>query len=147
MKHEHINAIKNGLMSLIVEVDGKTIHTSKGFGVWPLWHLFKSGLSDGPFSIYDKVIGMGAARIMEQMGNILFLYAATITEAALERLCAKGVNVQYDHVVPAILNKNRDGLCPVEKISLDSSTFEDLMNRLDEFYERVRTSYEERVSP
>lgn len=63
--------------------------------------------------IADKVVGKAAALMIKKL-KITSVYAITISTPAKEYLMKSNIDVIYEEEVPHILNKNRDGLCPME---------------------------------
>jgi hypothetical protein len=67
--------------------------------------------------VSDKVVGKAAA-LLFCYGGVRSIWAETMSEAAAEFLGAAGVAYQYDILVPAILNREGTGLCPMEQKAL-----------------------------
>lgn len=72
-------------------------------------------------TIADKVVGKGAAALMI-LGEIKEVHADIISVPALELFKASPVTVTYDAVVPHIINRRGDGICPVEQLCATCST-------------------------
>lgn len=68
----------------------------------------------------DKVIGRGAALLIIK-GNVAELYARLISEPALEILSNHSIKVTYDKKVPHIINRSGNDICPVEKLTANTS--------------------------
>jgi len=62
----------------------------------------------------DKVIGKAAALLFAH-GGVRSLWAARMSEAARDFLRAAGIEFGYGELVPAILNRDGTGLCPMEQ--------------------------------
>ncbi len=88
------------------------IHTSTARGVRPLLELLDNG-SWAQFCAADKVVGKATAFLYVLL-QIRAVYTPVISEAALDVLTRHGVDVQYQISVPAILNRRKDGFCPME---------------------------------
>ena len=67
--------------------------------------------------VSDKVIGKAAALLFCH-GGVRSIWAETMSEAAAEFLDTAGVAYAYDTLVPAILNREGTGLCPMEQKAL-----------------------------
>ena len=65
----------------------------------------------------DKVIGKAAAFLLIK-GNVKAVYAEIISNHALDTLQQTDILVQYQKVVPYIINRNKDGMCPMEETVL-----------------------------
>lgn len=89
--------------------------SAAGHGVSPLFALMeKEGEQAAAGTIVDKVIGRAAAAIIIQ-AKAASAYGELMSEDAVSFLTLYGVEVGYTRLVPKILNRNRDGLCPLEK--------------------------------
>ncbi|HOI46748.1 MAG TPA: DUF1893 domain-containing protein [Bacilli bacterium] len=142
MKSNLIELIQANKHSIVIEQKGNVIYQSNGFGLWPLYHYYKKNNPYYPIDIYDKVTGTGAARLILAMENVHFVYSNVITKEAYELLSRRNIELKYEKMVDHILNKQKDDLCPVEKISKNYVEFTDFMNELDLFYVRVKEVYE-----
>ena len=66
----------------------------------------------------DKVVGRATAYLYVLL-NIQALYAAVISEPAMAVLHAHGISVTYGTLVPNIINRKGDGICPFEEAVMD----------------------------
>ena len=64
-------------------------------------------------SAADKVVGKATAYLYVLL-RVREIYAQVISEPAAEVLQAKGIHVQYGKMVPNIINRKGDGICPFE---------------------------------
>lgn len=87
------------------------IHTSRHRGVKPLMDLLDQDLTG--FSAADKVVGKATALLYCLLG-IRELYAAVISQAALEILRQHGIPVSWGQQVDYIVNREGTGRCPME---------------------------------
>ncbi len=111
------NKLKVGLFTCVL-CKGKSIYTSNDRGIKPLvkWHL--GGEDFSSYSAADKVVGKGAAFVYLLM-KIKNIYADVISEAALRLFNENGINVEYNMLVPNIINRKGDGICPFEEAVLN----------------------------
>lgn len=65
--------------------------------------------------VADKVVGKGAAALMIE-GGVSGIYAEIISYPALRMLQKAGVNVSFGLSVPNIMNREGNGMCPVEQL-------------------------------
>ena len=91
---------------------GRTV-TSHRRGVAPLLELLDSGESYIGFSAADKVVGKATAMLYRLLG-VKALWAAVISESALQALAHSGIEVHWEQKVPHIVNRAGDGPCPME---------------------------------
>ncbi len=103
--------------------DGKSTHTSKERGVKPLVQFIeKDELPCGLFAA-DKVVGKATAYLYIKL-KIHSLYAKVISEPAVKVLTEHGIDLEYDTLVPNIINRKGDGICPFEEALLSEDDAE-----------------------
>ena len=111
------------------------VHTSTLRGVKPLVQFLESGTIPSGFSAADKVIGRATAYLYVLLG-VREVYAQIISEPAAEVLRAKGIHVQYGTLVPNIINRKGDGICPFEaavmEITDPSLAYEAILSKMKE---------------
>ena len=99
--------------------DGQCL-TDTRRGIRPRLEFLDSGTDLHGFSAADKVVGKAAAFLYCLMG-IGQVYAPVISRPAAEVLQSYGIRVEYDLLVPAVFNRDRSGLCPMESAVRDLS--------------------------
>ena len=92
---------------------GDRLVTSHRRGVAPLLELLESGEDFTGFSAADKVVGKATAMLYRLLG-VKALWAAVISESALQALAHSGIEVHWEQKVPHIVNRAGDGPCPME---------------------------------
>ena len=98
----------------LVIIDSDIILTSSERGVKALLDILESkSISKGAFAA-DKVVGKAAAMIYTLLG-IKALYANVISAGAKEIIESNGIILECDNVVPYIVNRAGDGMCPMEE--------------------------------
>ncbi len=70
------------------------------------------------FSAADKVIGKATAFLYILL-EVKHIYARVISQSALTLLKQANITVEYDNLVPNIINRKGDGICPFEKAVLN----------------------------
>lgn len=88
--------------------------------------------------VADKVVGKGAAALMI-LGKIHAVHADVISEPALSLFSQSSVKVSYDKLVPNIINRKGDGVCPVETICMPCTTAEECMPLITDFLNKQQT--------
>lgn len=118
--------------------NGEMMRSFHQRGVSDLWRLLheEPALLRGGF-IADKVVGKGAAALMA-VGGIRGVYALTLSRPALELLEGARIPVEYERLVPNIINRAGDGICPVESLCADAQTPEECLPRIGEFVRRMQ---------
>jgi Domain of unknown function (DUF1893). len=126
-----INLLHEGNHSLVV-ANGDVV-TFDGRGVSDLYNLFREDPSflDGA-DVADKVVGKGAAALMIS-GKIHAVHADVISEPALELFAQSAVKVSYGIVVPNIINRKGDGICPLETLCIPCTTAEECLPLITKF--------------
>ena len=101
-----------------VITDGENHHTSMLRGVKPLVQYLQNGtIPEGLFAA-DKVIGKATAFLYVLL-RVKQVYAKIISESAVAVLQGQGIVVQYETLVPYIINRRGDGMCPFEQTVLE----------------------------
>ena len=122
--------------SLVVVKDYKVIHKSDEKGLAPILSCYQEDRSifDGA-SIADKVIGKAAGLILIE-SNIKELYAELISDRAIEILDQANISYEYNKRVPEIRNRDNTGMCPMEELALDSSSADELVEKIKEKFSK-----------
>ena len=102
-----------------VLTDGEISFTSTLRGVKPLVRFVDGGGLPRGLYAADKVVGRATAYLYVILG-VKALYAAVISRRALSVLEDNGIDVSYGQLVPNIINRSGDGICPFEKAVADA---------------------------
>ncbi len=104
--------------TLVLAKDGEIIASSSGRGISDLVGFVET-LGDrlNGASIADKVVGKAVVLLVRYAG-IVAVYAGMMSESAKAALEGTEIEYSYEKLVPAILNRAGDDLCPMEKLSL-----------------------------
>lgn len=114
--------LKNRNLSLVFVRDGKVIFESRLSGVAGLIQAIESiNGSLHSSSVADKIVGRAAALLLIY-SHVSEVYAVTMSKWGLTALEEAGIKAEYDNLVPKILNRRGDDICPFEKISLTVSS-------------------------
>lgn len=133
MRLQAMERLAPGDCCLVVNSSGQ-LHTFTGKGVADLLQLYchKPELLKGA-AIADKVVGKGAAALMI-LGGVRAVYAAVISEPALQFFSDAHVDIIYGTVVPNIINRKGDGICPVETLCLPCGSAAECLPLIKNFY-------------
>jgi len=112
--------LAQGAYTCVLCRDGLVL-TDKRRGIRPLLELQRSGQDLLGACAADKAIGKAAAFLYLLMG-VAAVYAPIISTPAISVLEQAGIAVYYDLEVPAIQNRSRSGLCPMETAVRDIDT-------------------------
>ncbi len=107
--------INKGKASVLLIKGGVIVSSAKGSGIKPLLDMFDYRKSDlnGAW-VVDKVIGRAAAAICIA-GGAVRVHASVICDGAIELLKAHNIQVSFDERTKEIINRKKDGICPMEK--------------------------------
>ncbi len=93
------------------------METSTERGVKPLVRWLEQQRDFSGCGAADKVVGKATAFLYVLL-RVEAVYAAVISQAALQTLTAHGVTVTYRQLVDHIINRKGDGICPFEQAVL-----------------------------
>ena len=112
--------LKNKAGCLIIK-NGRIIRQANGRGIAPILDLYRQHSGDMQNAILvDKVIGKAAAMVAV-CGKVRRVHAELICDSAVELLKKHDIQVSWTLKVENILNRRRDGLCPMESAVLNVS--------------------------
>lgn len=111
-----------------------TLFKEKANGIQPLLRFIEQGVLENS-EVIDKVIGKAAALLMVY-GNVSCVHALTISEHALQVFRDHHIPITFDVCVPYIINRKKDGMCPMEQTVLSC-------NDADKAYELLLLKSEE----
>ena len=102
-------------------------------GVIDLFQL----LSDEPAflqgaSMADRVVGRGAALLMVK-GGVKEVFTFVLSQPALDVLRQAGIAVTYDTLQPNIINRTGTDICPVEKLTADTTDADEAFRLIGNF--------------
>lgn len=106
--------IRDSKAECVLMKDGVIIYQVRGRGINPLLDVYdqhKDLMADAV--IVDKVVGKAAAMIAI-CGKAKHVHGELMCEDAVEILNRHNITSSYTLLVPQILNRKRDGLCPME---------------------------------
>lgn len=135
-----IDILRREGCSLVVADSGGGVRTFHGRGISDLYCLQNDsqGVLHGA-SVADKVVGKGAAALMI-LGGVREVYAGVISSSALGLLRKEGVAVSYGQEVPNIINRQGNGVCPVEQLCRESATAAGCLPLIEDFIKKQALS-------
>lgn len=121
-----------------LEIHGYTCVVRKGedtcfsyeHGVKPLLGWIFEGKDFSGYSAADQIVGRAAALLYIRLG-VTALYGKVISEQAVSVLEQHGVSFFYEEMVPFIINRKKDGMCPMEQTVLEISDPEKAVTALE----------------
>ena len=131
-----IGMLHSGGYSCVIQ-KGAEVRTFARRGVADLFFLLENEPAFLAGScIADKVVGKGAAALMV-LGGVGRVYTDVISTPALELLLSHGVEVSFGVETDRIVNRAKDGLCPVESLCLDLDSPADMLIEIRQFINRI----------
>ncbi len=82
--------------------------------------------------VADRVIGRGAALLLA-LGKVGEVFAQVISSPAVQVLNDAEITVDYNTLVPSIINRDGTDMCPVEKLTMNISDPEEAFIKIKEF--------------
>lgn len=124
-------------LTLAIVKDGECIYKSKKRGIYPLFMAVRD-MKDKMkgASATDKVIGRGAAQLYVY-ADVTSVHTSMISEGTREVFDEAGVEYEALKTVPMIKNRDKTGMCPVETISYESETIEEVLEKIEEFLKSI----------
>ena len=110
--------------------EGKSI-TSQKKGISPMMEYIEKGIDLNGFSVADVVVGKAVALLFVK-AKIVSVFSKVISESALAVLKNYNIPVEYETLVPYIINRKKDGMCPMEKTVINENNPEIAYNLLKE---------------
>ena len=123
--------------SCILFQDDEILMTSYEKGVLPLWRFIRENqdLPKGKLEVADKMVGRGVAYLIIHLG-VSHVYTKIISQTALDILEKYPITIEYDELVPYILNRTQDGQCPMEQALAEVENAEEGIKVVDTFVKR-----------
>ena len=120
-----------------VIANGDKIESFYQRGIKDLYELLRSNRSllEGA-TIADKVVGKGAAALMI-LGKVGEVHADVISTPALNLLRQYGLPVSFNQETDRIMNRNKNGLCPVETLCLSLESPEEMLTEIRNFINKI----------
>lgn len=112
--------LANSGYTCVLCLDGQ-IATSTQRGIKPLLHWLENPTLGKGFCAADKVVGKATAYLYCLLGAKA-VYGGVMSVSALEVLQEAGIAASAGKLVPYIVNRAGDGMCPMEAATLDART-------------------------
>ena len=131
---DNLNLAKTTLfeegLSLAVAKNGKLLFKSKSRGVSDLLTMISEiGQLAESASLADNIVGRAAA-LLCVYSKIANVYGVTMSEGAIPIFRVSGIRCEYGTLVPKILNREKNGICPFEEAVLGMEDHRDALDKL-----------------
>lgn len=87
--------------------------TDDSRGISPMLDFIGRGMNLRGAAVADRIVGRAAALLFLYAG-VREVWATVISRPALATLLSAGVSCRYDTLTENIVNRNGDGICPME---------------------------------
>lgn len=111
-------ALRRDALAFALAKDGVILKTGTREGIGELIQALDTlgELAQGA-GLADKIVGKAVAMVARH-NKLRAVYSPLASAAARDALFVDGIPLEYDRLVPLILNKRNDGPCPMERLSL-----------------------------
>lgn len=119
-------------LSCIILKNDEVIFTSTSIGVKPLLLFLQEGTILGEndtLTLVDKVIGKAALLLAVKCG-IDRIYTPILSEEALIAAAHYNIHVETEKLVPYIINRTKDGRCPIESSVMDTLDLDEAFSNI-----------------
>ncbi len=117
--------------SLALVQGDKIIFSSQANGLKPLWDCLENyRQTKNSFILFDKVIGLAAARLVVYSGIISQIQTLLVSQPAKKYLEDSSIPIKAKNTVANILTKDRRSICPGEIIALNTGSSDDFRAKI-----------------
>ncbi len=111
--------------------DGRVLARKSGNGIRPLLEAIRGAGDVAGAALADRVVGVAVAKLalLFEFGAV---HARLVSEPAKSILESSGIGLSYDKLAVKILNRKKDGPCPIESMALGPVTPRELYVKLSE---------------
>ena len=131
---KEIETVKNRLIggdfTCVLHINGLEF-SSKERGVKPLIKFLESGKSFVGAVAGDKTVGAGAAYLYVLLG-VKCVWANVVSAKAKDVLNRYRIGLFYGELVPNIINRQGDGVCPIEQAVIGANSPENAYELIKE---------------
>jgi hypothetical protein len=118
MKRELFSDFLRGGDALRVYRQGKLVFTSDKPGVLPLLeYAARFAPHEKDVTVFDRVVGNAATLLLSRV-SCREVYSPLGSQLAGETLQGYGISYHFTETVPFIQNRERQDMCPMERLSL-----------------------------
>ncbi|MBI9010583.1 MAG: DUF1893 domain-containing protein [Clostridiales bacterium] len=122
---------ENPKKTCLILKNNEITFTSEEKGVQPMMDYYRlHGESLEPLIVIDRIVGKGALMLAKMIGAD-YVVTPVVSEIAFKFAEEQNIKVEYTKMVPYIINRAKDGQCPIETSLID---VEDIY----EGYERIK---------
>ena len=116
-------------LTLVIVKKGKVVFQTSMPGISGFLQVIQKKKSLVGASAADKIVGVAAALLCVFSG-VASIYALTISEGGIKVLEDNKINCVFEKKVRNIMNRNKNDVCPFEKIAKTSQSPDDAYVKL-----------------
>ncbi|MDZ7725007.1 MAG: DUF1893 domain-containing protein [candidate division KSB1 bacterium] len=117
-----LKKLKKQGLSIQVEKDEKIIFQSFDGMLKPLYQCLNEHAEDMQgATVIDKVVGRAAAYLCI-MGQVEKVITPLASDTAKQVLHENNITLYASEVIPYIINRDKTGMCPMEKLAIESKS-------------------------
>lgn len=121
--------LNNEDLTLVAQIQD-TIYTSQLKGIAPLINPMKENqLFFKDAIVVDRVIGKAAAMLLA-LSQVQYIYAYVLSRKVREILDAYKIDYDYEKLADYIVNREHNGMCPMEKTVYDMTDLNEALAAL-----------------
>jgi len=110
--------LQSDSLAFVIVKDGAIVQTGTRDGIGELIDALDAlGAQARGASLADKIVGKAVAQVALAV-RLRAVYSPLMSQAACDALARDRIAVEYDRLVPLILNKRNDDPCPLERLTL-----------------------------
>lgn len=110
--------LQSDSLAFVIVKDGAIVQTGTRDGIGELIDALDAlGAQARGASLADKIVGKAVAQVA-RAARLRAVYSPLMSQAACDALARDRIAVEYDRLVPLILNKRNDAPCPLERLTL-----------------------------
>jgi len=128
--------LKENSLSLCIVKRGKILFESNSEGIHDLVQAIDELYSLlNKASVADSTVGKAVALLFIH-SKFSSIFATTMSEEALKVLKTNNIFIEFENLVPNIMNKNKTDICPFERMVLNCNDAGQAFNMFKSFLER-----------
>ena len=128
--------LENENLTCVVKQGDKVLKTTDR-GIKPFMQWIESGENLRGAVAADKVVGKAAAMLFVLLG-VGEIYAVVMSRSAKKILDGHGIKYSCGEEVEYIINRKKDGMCPMEKAVMDIDDPAEAPKKIKETIEKMR---------
>jgi hypothetical protein len=137
------NLLEDHKSSCIILKNNEIVFTSSNIGVKPLLLFLKEKINIGEYDqlvLIDKIIGK-AALLLAVKCKIQRIYTPIISSLALDAAKHYNVKCQASKIVPYIINREGNGMCPIESSVVNILDLDEALLNIELAINRLMNTY------